>query len=397
MTVSCVLVRGAQGYAPEPLGYVDVLAVGEWVVAIGRGLTPPPWAKAEVIEAGERILCPGLVDLHVHLAGGGGEGGPRFRTPELTLTDLTRHGITTAVGVLGTDGTTRSVAELLAKARALADEGITTWIYTGAYSAATRTITGSLRDDVLLVDRVVGVGEIAVSDFRGSHPSERELARLAGEARVGGLLGGKAGVLHVHVGDGPAGLGPLFSMLEIADVPSDSVLPTHLNRRRALLEEAVRWAARGGPLDLTTGITEEDGPEAVSAAAAADWLRNQGVSLGQMTLSSDAGGSAPRFSPNGELEAVGVGSPASLWEVVWALRRQYRWPWEAALALATSNPAQRLRLPRVGRIAVGHQADWLLVDPESGRIEWVVARGRVVVRAGSPVVWGTFEKRGAGG
>ncbi|MBX5466246.1 MAG: beta-aspartyl-peptidase [Firmicutes bacterium] len=394
MSVPSLLVQGAEVFGPEPLGRVDVLAVGDRVVAIGSGLSLPSWSEGQVQDGRGLCLVPGLVDLHVHFAGGGGEGGPRYRTPELALSALTRAGITAAVGVLGTDGTTRSVAELLAKARALADEGLHTWIYTGAYSTSTRTLTGSLRDDVILIDRVIGVGEIALSDFRGSHPSEDELARLAGEAHVGGLLGGKAGVLHLHVGDGPEGLKPLVRLVERADVPLAALLPTHLNRRRALLIQAAAWGRQGGAVDLTTGIAPSpDDADAVSAAAAADWLRRQGVPLHHITFSSDAGGSAPQFDADGRMVGMGVGRPDTLWRAVWELRATFGWPWPEALAPATANPARRLALNGVGRIGVGAFADWLLVDPDHGRIASVVAQGRVVVDGGEPVVWGTFERQ----
>ena len=71
---------------------------------------------------------PGFIDGHVHMTGGGGEGGYATRTPELSLSDAIRGGVTTIVGCLGTDGVTRSLAALLAKARALDEEGISTFI-----------------------------------------------------------------------------------------------------------------------------------------------------------------------------------------------------------------------------------------------------------------------------
>ena len=71
--------------------------------------------------------------------GGGGEGGFSTRTPEATLSDLTTAGVTTVVGTLGTDGIARDMNALLAKARGLEEEGITTYIYTGSYRLPLRT------------------------------------------------------------------------------------------------------------------------------------------------------------------------------------------------------------------------------------------------------------------
>ena len=47
-------------------------------------------------------VAPVKVDCHVHLTGGGGEGGFATRVPPLALSAFTRNGTTSAVGVLGT-------------------------------------------------------------------------------------------------------------------------------------------------------------------------------------------------------------------------------------------------------------------------------------------------------
>ena len=78
-------------------------------------------------------IVPGFIDQHVHVTGGGGGGGFATRGPEAMLTDLTRWGITTVVGITGTDGTTRTPVALLAKVRALEIEGLTAYMWTGAY------------------------------------------------------------------------------------------------------------------------------------------------------------------------------------------------------------------------------------------------------------------------
>lgn len=56
------------------------------------------------------IAVPGFVDMHVHVAGGGGEAGPASRTPEARLSELLLAGITTVVGLTGTDSVSRSQA-----------------------------------------------------------------------------------------------------------------------------------------------------------------------------------------------------------------------------------------------------------------------------------------------
>lgn len=371
----------------------DVLALGERIVAIGPGLRLPEWAAGSPeLDLDGRIVIPGLIDQHVHIAGGGGEGGPINRTPEIELSDLTRAGITTVVGVLGTDGATRSVQGLLAKARALAAEGITAYLYTGAYEVPTRTITDNPRTDLVLIDEIIGVGEIAVSDQRGSHPSPHELARLAGEARVGGLLGNKAGVVHCHMGSGPNGLEPLREVLARWDVPSETLVPTHLNRNPTLVRDALVWGKAGGLVDLTSDIrpTSVD-PDALSAHEAALRLRDAGVAWERITFSSDAQGSSPVFDQAGHLKAVGIASAETLFEEVRALVASGL-SLEHAIRPVTTHVARVLKLPARGRIQVGGPADLVVLD-QSLAIDTVVARGRLMVQEGRPVRRGRFERR----
>jgi beta-aspartyl-dipeptidase (metallo-type) len=389
--VRAVVVRGGRVWAPEPRGVQDILAVGEHIVAVGAALDPPAWADPVVaVDARGADVVPGLVDQHVHIAGGGGEGGPGSDTPPVRLVDLTTAGVTTVVGLLGTDGTTQSVQRLLARARGLVADGLTAYVYTGAYEVPTRTITGNARADLVLVEQVIGIGEIAVSDPRGSHPSARELARLAAEAHVGGLLGGKAGVLHLHLGPGSRRLKTLRALRRIATVPVETLVPTHLNRNRDLLAEAAEWGTGGGLVDLTTDI-RPDGPDGdgIAAHEAALWLAEQGVPWEQITFSSDGQGSAPVFDAAGRLRAMSVGRTASLLEEVLALRAAGL-TWERALGPATAHPAHWLHLDAVGRIAPGLQADLLVVEPD-GRLRTVIARGRIVVDDGRPVWFGRFD------
>ena len=387
-----ILLRHARLYQPEPAGVQDVLAVGERVVAVGPDLALPAWAAgAPVLDVEGRIVIPGLVDAHVHIAGGGGEGGPINRTPEIQLTDLTLAGITTVVGVLGTDGATRSVQGLLAKARALQAEGLTAFLYTGAYEVPTRTITDNPRTDLVLIDPIIGVGEIAVSDQRGSHPRPHELARLAGEARVGGLLGNKAGVLHCHLGSGPSGLEPLREVLARWDVPPEALVPTHLNRNVALVRDALDWGRTGGLIDLTTDIrTTPADPHAVSAHEAALRLRDAGVPWDRISFSSDAQGSSPVFDAAGRLVTIGIASARTLFEEVRALV-EAGLSLEEAIRPVTTHPARVLKLAGQGRIQVGGPADLVVLEPSLG-IDTVVARGRLMVQAGRAVRTGRFEQ-----
>ena len=181
--------------------------------------------------------------------------GPVSRIPEIMFSEIIEAGITTVVGVLGFDSITRNIAGLLAKARALEAEGLTTYIYTGSYGSPTETLTGRVLTDIVLLDKVIGVGEVAIADYRSNHPSLEDLRTLASEANAGGMLGGKAGVMHIHLGDGKEGLDSLFRLLNESDFPIEMFVPTHINRNPALFEQGMELWRRGGNIDLTAGET----------------------------------------------------------------------------------------------------------------------------------------------
>ncbi|MCL2498111.1 MAG: beta-aspartyl-peptidase, partial [Symbiobacteriaceae bacterium] len=298
------LIKNVHIFAPKDLGVQDLLLAAGSVIHVAPNIPEPNGVgEVEVIQGGGKRLVPGFIDMHIHMLGGGGEGGPATRTPEITLSQISRYGVTTAVGVLGTDGTTRSMPSLVAKAKALELEGLTTFVYTGSYEVPTPTITGSVRDDVILIEKVIGVGEVAISDHRSAYPTVDELGRLAMEARVGGLIGGKPGLFHLHVGGGKSGLLPLFEILDKGDLPPQNVLPTHCGRSGALLDQAANLAKMGGNVDVTAGRRVTDHLK---------HLLEAGAPLEQLTVSSDGNGSLPRFDANRNFIGLGVGSVATV-------------------------------------------------------------------------------------
>src|SRR6266850_2260745 len=262
------LLRNAELYAPEPKGGAHLLVAGETIVWVGGSLPalPSTLGVREHDLEGRRVF-PGLIDGHVHLTGGGGEAGPNTRVPPLGLTRMTSGGVTTVVGVLGTDDTVRTTAELVTVARGLIAQGLSAWCYTGGYHVPPTTATGSVRGDIALIDLILGVGELAISDHRSSHPTLDELLRVAGDAHVGGLMSGKAGIVHLHVGDGPRGLEPVREALDRSELPAAVFNPTHVNRRRALFDEALALTERGCTIDVTAFPVGE-GEDAWSAEEA---------------------------------------------------------------------------------------------------------------------------------
>ena len=168
-----LLIKNAKVYAPEYVGKKDLLVCGGKIECMEDKIEDFPIA-CEVIDAEERILTPGFIDQHVHVTGGGGEGSFHTRTPELQLSELVKGGITTVVGLLGTDGLTRSVENLYAKVQALCEEGVSAYMLTGAYGYPSPTITGEVDRDIMFVEKVLGV-KLAISDHRAPNVTESEL------------------------------------------------------------------------------------------------------------------------------------------------------------------------------------------------------------------------------
>ncbi len=357
------LVRNARLFTPADAGVTDLLIAGRRIAHVGAGIDDlPSWAVSETVDLQGRTVVPALVDGHVHVTGGGGEAGFGSRIAPLPAARYRAAGIGTAVGVLGTDDTTRTTGSLVAWTRELAAQGLGAYCMTGGYHVPPTTLTGSVRGDIAFVDVIVGVGEIAISDHRSSHPDTAELVRLASDAHVGGLMTGKAGILHLHVGDGPGGLEPVRKALEASDLPARTFQPTHVNRNRSLFDEALELAESGVPIDLTAFPVEEDEDAWPAEVALVRYLESPAPG-GAVTVSSDGGGCLPVFGPTGAVESFATATPGSLLETLRAAVLRGL-PLEAALPAFCSNPARVLRLADRGGLHPGAIADLLILDDD---------------------------------
>jgi beta-aspartyl-dipeptidase (metallo-type) len=388
-----LLIRNADVYAPRHLGLRSLLVGGGKVLWVGEAAdlpTLPAALGATTIDLAGKRLVPGLIDAHVHVTGGGGEAGFRTRVPPVPLTRFTRAGVTTVVGLLGTDDVARGPRELLATTYALREEGLTAYAYAGGYHVAPATLTGTLRGDLVFLEPLVGVGEVAISDHRSSQPTLDEVLRLAADAHVAGIMTGKAGVLHLHLGDGERGLDLVRRALATSEIPARVFNPTHVNRRRALLEEAIDLARLGCTVDITAFPVEE-GEDAWPAAVALRRYLASGAPADRVTISSDAGGCLPCFDADGRVTHMDVGAAGALLATLKELV-DGGLPLEDALPAFTVNPARLLRLAGKGVIEAGADADLLALDA-TGAADSVIIRGKVHVRDGKPVRSGTFETR----
>jgi beta-aspartyl-dipeptidase (metallo-type) len=382
------LIKGGTLYAPEKIGIRDVLVIGKAIAKISDRIDLPKDFGAQVISATGKIVTPGLIDLHVHLLGGGGEAGPRTRTPEITLSKITGAGVTTVVGCLGTDDVSRRPETLLAKAMQLEEEGISTYIYCGSYQFPMATITGSVRKDIALIPKVIGVGEIAVSDHRSSQPAFEDLCKVAAEARVGGMIGGKAGLVHLHLGNGQRKLDPIIRMVKETEIPITQFLPTHVTRTEPLLKQSIRFAKMGGNIDFT--VKGQDLTFPLATARSLNMALKDGVTIDQITLSSDSNGSMPVFDEKGKMIKLAVGDIQNLYLECRDLIRE-GFPLEDILKLVTSNPAKRAGIDQnKGSLEEGKDADLLVIDGDF-KIEMVMAKGQIMIHQDKVLVKGTFE------
>lgn len=371
-----ILIKGATVFSPSYLGQRDVLVGAEKILEISQTAIDPGNLNVEVIDGTGKLLVPGFIDAHVHICGGGGEGGFKTRTPELKMTEMIKAGVTTVVGCLGTDGITRTMENLVAKVYGLREEGVSAYCYSGSYQVPVRTLTGDIMKDIMLIEPIIGLGEIALNDHRSSSCTPQELARLASEARVAGILSGKAGIVNCHLGDGPFNLSQIESVVKDNVIPLTQFYPTHTNRNPELFECSIAYGLKGGMLDITTSTTPqfiEEG-EVPAAESFVRYLK-AGVPIEQITFTSDGHGSLPRFNAKGEFDGLGVGKLDSLHETLVSLVKAYDLPLEQALQPITLSPAKYLKLKQKGSIEVGKDADLLLLNPEDLRIETVVARG----------------------
>lgn len=380
-------------YAPEDKGIKSVLILEDKFEGLYDNLDlNSDTIKINKINCEGKLMFPGFIDNHVHILGGGGEGGFNTRTPEIKFTDLTRAGITSVVGCIGTDDVCRNIKTLIAKVKELELNGISAYCYTGSYSVPVKTVTSSIKEDLMLLNNVIGVGEIALSDHRSSQPTYDSFVNLVSQGRVGGLLSGKSGVVNVHIGGGARRMDMLFSLIKNTEIPPTQLLPTHVNRTENLFNMGVEYIKEGGYVDFTTSSDEEFLEEGeLTASEALKKIVDMNLPISHITFSSDGNGSMPNFNEKRELIRLKICNVKSLYGEVKKAILNKGIPIEIALSTITSNVAKILKLEDKGEIKSGKTADFVLVNKESLDIEDVYAKGMQVVKGGVPIKKGIFE------
>jgi beta-aspartyl-dipeptidase (metallo-type) len=360
-----LLIEGGELYDPVPRGRKTLLVANDRLEKIGsvdRRALDALGVEYEVIDATDCVVAPGLIDPHEHLLGGSGEGSLALQSPEPFLREIVSAGVTTVVGTLGVDTTMKTLPGLLARVKALGEEGLSACMWTGGYNVPPTTVLGSVREDMLFIDEVVGAGEVAISDERGLNQSAQELAKLVRDTHVGGLLSGKAGITHFHVGEEETRLQPLRDLVEEFQVKPEWLYPTHVQRNEKLLREAIDLANAGAHVDFD--VVNQD------LAKWLDFYIENGGPLEQLTISSDTDSS----------------TPAIFYEQLCGLVVKHGHTLDLVLPLVTTNPATVLKLAKKGRLEVGNDADIVILGQGSLDIRHVIAKGKRMVSDGKPVV-----------
>ena len=350
------LIKNSQLYTPKFLGVKDILIAGDKIIAIDDNLDQFS-QDAEVWDAQGKMVTPGFIDQHIHISGAGGKDGFSSRTPDVDLKQLISCGSTTVMGLLGTDGTSRSLKSLFSKVKALKQQGISAYMLCGYYGVESPTLTDDIQSDMIFIDPVLGC-KIAISDIRSSYPTALELLRKLRDVRVAGSLSNKKGILHVHLGDLDTKLDVLFELVKKYQFPIEHISPTHVARTKALFDQAIEFGKLGGMIDITTGASKYTEPH-----KAVLYALEQGLSIDKITFSTDGHAGLTNFNENGQPIGVKIAQvDKNLEEVVNLIKTGF--PMEEALKLITTNPATNLGLKNKGQIAVGFDADLCCFDAD---------------------------------
>jgi beta-aspartyl-dipeptidase (metallo-type) len=388
-----LILKNANIYGPEYMGKKDVLIENCIISNIYEKIDiSTNLNNLNIIDVEGDYVFPGFIDNHVHITGGGGEGGFSTRVPPIEISHIINSGITTVIGLLGTDGVSRNIEDLLAKAKALEEEGLTCFALTGSYRVPPVTLSGSLIKDIVFLDNIIGTGEIAIADHRSSQPTINQIKNIIAETRRAGMLSNKGGVVNFHLGKGKNGIKMLKKIIEETEIPPLNILPTHVNRNDEIFNEAIDYAKSGGYIDLTAASVDNKSRDKKSRDVAFKLKKafNSGVNPLNITISSDARGSLPKFDKNNELIELKAARIDCLYETFKKAVLEFEIPVNKALKPFTSNVADIYKLYKKGQIKLKNDADLLIVDRDSLKIKKVIAKG-VIVKDSNRVVKGVFE------
>ncbi len=378
-----LLIKNANIYAPTSLGINDILVGGGKILSIEKNIDLNI-ANLSVWDAQGKTVTPGFIDQHVHVTGAGGKRGFSSMTPEIKLSEFIACGTTSAVGLLGTDGSTRSIKGLYAKVKALDAEGLSAYMFTGYYGLEPTYITNSVQDDMVFIDKVLGC-KIAITDIRSSYTTDLELLRILRSVRVGGMIANKKGILHLHLGALKSKMDILFRLVQEHEFPIQNISPTHVGRTKDLFEQAIEFAKLGGIIDITTGASKYTDPH-----KSVLYALEKGASIDKITFSSDGNAGLDKLDEHGNFIGLRRAPVDQNFAEMVALAKTKEITLTDALKVMTLNPAINLGLNNKGRIEVGCDADFCVLN-DALELTDVFAKGQQMMENKQVIVKGSFE------
>ena len=394
------LLKNARLYAPDFKGTCHICMAGGKIVSVtDRDVSLPDVLDAEVVDLAGKIVTPGFIDNHVHTLGGGGGLGFASRAIEIQVSQIVRAGVTTIVGMLGFDATTKSIDTLVAKTKGLRQEGVNAYCLTGAtLEHPIPTLTGKIRTDIVFVEEIIGVGEISISELGYAYDSMGSGAQYIAEAATAGLLAGrlsgKAGYLCLQVPPyRERVLKPMFEVVERTGIPIGQFVPSHVNQTPTYMNDATEWGKMGGWVDIGVNYSPTNNySRAIEPLDAVAQFLDAGVPLEKILMSSDGNGAPPK-------EEKGEGRPKRTnYMPISSMLSSFRQLVETktlaptdALKPFTSNPAQATGLSSKGVVETGRDADLLVFD-DDWNLDSVYIMGHMMMGGGSVKKRGVFEE-----
>ena len=380
------LIKNGHVYAPENLGVKDILLWEDRVIKIGEGLKIPEGFEGQEFDVTGKIIIPGIVDTHVHITGGGGEGGFTTRTSEITFEEIAEAGVTTLVGVLGTDGYARRVEDVLVKCMALREEGFDCYFLTGSYTFPITTMRGSVAEDIIFNEYCLGTGEVAHCDHRGSLMRYEEFTRLAADTRNGARLAGLKGVLNIHLGNYPDPADFFIRACEEDITFRPLIVPTHVTRKYDVFDSCLKFLEYGGQIDITAGSDGDAAQKSYGSVEGLEIIYKKYGTLDRVTMTSDGNGSAPIWDELGNMIGMGKGSSKVLLADLKKATQRGVIPFEETLRTMTTIPAAVYGLKNsAGTIVENGTANFAILDENLDLVETIL-NGKLVWLKGKGVV-----------
>jgi beta-aspartyl-dipeptidase (metallo-type) len=386
-----ILLSNCRLYTPDDRGLCDLLIRGGKVLYFGKHPLPLSLpGEIHSLDLSGRIVAPGFIDLHTHLIGGGGLDSPMSRMPEAFLSEFVATGTTTAIGVLGPDFLSKPPFVLFMKARQLEQEGLSTFMLTGGFRAdPPQTLTGSVVQDILLVDKVVGAKISVATPI--TEVTYADLVKLVDEVALASRMAGKAKVVHIHAGLGADLLQPLLKLQKEGHGAKVKLQITHCNSSEQLFTQALEFARQGGYVDVTAGISPHKGsPQAIKASECIKRFIGHSIPLRQITMSTDARGISIDLAEDGTFETIRRKLARELYEEFLDLVAKENLPLSDALRVVSANGADIFGLKEKGKIQTGGDADLVVINDKL-EVTDVFCRGCRMVAGGQVVAKSLFE------